>query len=241
MDCDILRLRSNSSVNPWVIKVRSLARRTGIIALINRMRPPGSYEQRVHEALAAAVKPADVVWDVGANVGVYTELFCEWVGERGLVVAFEPFADSCERIRQRLPLSAPVRIENVALGEADTQGRLVTAESSVENHIETDTDTRSGVAGTVSVVICRGDTICDQLGRAPNVIKIDVEGFEEEVLAGMDRTLESPALRSVLVEVHFAKLEGRGRASVPSRLQQLLDGKGFRTRWVDASHLLASR
>jgi FkbM family methyltransferase len=228
-------------VNPWVIKVRSFARKTGIIALINRMRPSGSYEQRVHQALAETVQPGDVVWDVGANVGVYTELFCEWAGEDGMVVAFEPFADSCERIRERLPECAQLRVENVALGNADTEGRLVTAETSVENHIETDADARSGIAGTVAVVICRGDTVCDQLGRVPNVIKIDVEGFEEEVLAGMDRTLGSPALRSVLVEVHFSKLEDRGRAAAPSHIQELLDGKGFRTRWVDSSHLLASR
>jgi FkbM family methyltransferase len=228
-------------VNPWVIKARSFARRTGIIALINRMRPPGSYEHRVHKALARAVRPGDVVWDVGANVGVYTGQFCQWVGAGGMVVAFEPFADSCRRIQERLPQCPWLRVENVALGETDTQGRLVTGESSVENHIESDADTRNGVTGSVAVAIRRGDTVCDLLGRVPNVIKIDVEGFEEEVLNGMGATLRQAALRSVLVEVHFSKLEDRGRQTAPTRIQELLDNNGFRTRWVDASHLLASR
>ena len=90
-------------MNPWIIKAWSLARKTGIISIINHLRPSRSYEQRAHEALMGAVKPGDVVWDVGANVGMYSELFCEWVGKDGLVVAFEPWAESCERIRERLP------------------------------------------------------------------------------------------------------------------------------------------
>jgi predicted methyltransferase len=115
-----------------VIKARSLARKTGVIGLINRLRPSGSYEERVHKALAAAVRPGDLVWDVGANVGVYTEQFCDWVGADGLVVAFEPWAESCARIRERLPDCAWLRVENVALGDTDAQGRLVTESDSVE-------------------------------------------------------------------------------------------------------------
>ena len=228
-------------MNAWIIKTRSLARKMGLIGLINRLRPAGTYEQRVHDALAAAVRPGDVVWDVGANVGVYSELFCQWVGEDGLVIAFEPWAESCVRIRERLPECTWLRVENVALGEEDATGRLVTATDSVENHIETDTDTRDGVAGSVPVIICRGDQVCERLGAVPNVIKVDVEGFEEEVLSGMGQVLASPVLRNVLVEVHFLKLERRGKLTAPTRIQKLLELKGFRTKWVDSSHLFATR
>ena len=225
-------------MNVWQIKARSLARRTGIIGLINFLRPTGSYEERAHEALIGAVKPGDVVWDVGANIGVYSEMFCEWVGQDGFVVAFEPFADSCARIRERVPDCAWLQVENIALGEADTTGRLVTGAESVENHLAAEADDS---AGTVPVAICRGDTVCGRLGRVPNVVKVDVEGFEEEVLAGMGEMLASPELRSLLVEVHFLKLEMRGRATAPVRIEKLLGGKGFKTKWVDASHLFATR
>jgi FkbM family methyltransferase len=227
-------------VNAWQIKIRSFARKTGIIRLINLLRPAGSYEQRAHKALMDAVRPGDLVWDVGANVGLYSELFCQWVGKEGSVVAFEPFANSCDRIRERLANSAALRVENIALGDTDTSGRLVTGAESVENHIATDADALAGSTG-VPVVICRGDTVCNRLGRVPNVIKIDVEGFEEEVLMGMEEVLASPTLRSVLVEVHFKKLEERGRPTAPIRIEKLLGSKGFRTTWVDASHLFATR
>ncbi|HEX9198465.1 MAG TPA: FkbM family methyltransferase [Acidobacteriaceae bacterium] len=228
-------------MNPWIIKTRSLARRLGVIRLINRFRPLGKYEQSVHDALADAVKPGDTVWDVGANVGVYSELFCQWVGTEGLVIAFEPWAESCDRIRERLPHCEWLQIENIALGEENASGRLVTAANSVENHIETNNDARNGAANSVPVTICRGDHLCNRLGAVPNVIKVDVEGFEEEVLSGMGEMLTSPVLRSVLVEVHFYKLELRGKRTAPTRIQKLLESKGFRAKWVDSSHLFATR
>jgi hypothetical protein len=68
-----------------------------------------------------------------------------------------------------------------------------------------------------------------------------VEGFEEEVLLGMDDVLNSTELCSVLIEVHFLKLETCGRATAPIRIETLLKNKGFATSWVDSSHLLGKR
>jgi FkbM family methyltransferase len=228
------------SVKPWVIKTRSLARKLGVIGLINRFRPAAPYERRVHEALTGAVRPGDVVWDVGANVGIYSELFCEQVGKDGSVIAFEPWVESCARIRERLPNCEWLQIENVALGEADASGQLVMGPDSVENHLAAEGDAQNGGV-SVPVEIRRGDTVCHRLGRVPNVMKVDVEGFEEEVLAGMGEMLRSPTLRTILVEVHFLKLEMRGRPTAPIRIEELLKGKGFKTSWVDSSHLLGKR
>jgi FkbM family methyltransferase len=226
-------------MDPLLIKARSLARKTGLIRLINRLRPQESYEQRVHEALVSAVKPGDTIWDIGANVGVYTEQFCEWVGKDGHVVAFEPGAESCANIRQRIPNCAWLTIQNVALSENDATGAFLSDGTSVENHLAEVDEAASGDADLVE--IRRGDTIAKQLGRVPNVVKVDVEGFEEEVLGGMVEIMASPELRSILVEVHFFKLENRGRANAPARMEKLLKEKGFKTKWVDASHLFAAR
>src|SRR6201999_2762481 len=126
--------------------------------------------ERANETLKAAVRPGDVVWDVGANVGVYTELFCRWVGETGSVVAFEPFAESCARIAERMPEFPWLRIENIALSDSDTTGILRTEADSVENHIATEAEASDG-AGMVPVAISRGDTVRERLGITPNVVK----------------------------------------------------------------------
>ncbi|NEQ84963.1 MAG: FkbM family methyltransferase [Moorea sp. SIO2I5] len=45
------------------------------------------------------------------------------------------------------------------------------------------------------------------MGYYPNILKIDVEGFEIEVLKGMQTVLASSTLRAVFIEVHFKLLE----------------------------------
>lgn len=228
-------------MNPLQIKARSFARKLGVVRLINRLRPSRSYEKKFHEALINAVKSGDVVWDIGANVGLYTDLFCQWVGKDGQVVAFEPAPESVKRIHERLPDCAWLQVENVALGQTDATGRLVVSGDAVENHLETEVDGRNGDAQSIPVEVCRGDTMRNRLGRAPNVIKVDVEGFEEEVLLGMSEILISPQLRSILIEVHFMKLELRGKATAPVRIEKLLREAGFTTKWVDASHIVGTR
>ncbi|HEY0263602.1 MAG TPA: FkbM family methyltransferase [Granulicella sp.] len=222
-----------------MIGARSLARKTGVIRLVNQLRRNRPYEERFHEALIHAIQPGDVVWDVGANVGLYTEQFCQWVGERGFVVAFEPSPESSGKILQRLPGCPWLRVENIALSDTDTVMRLALFAESVNNQLQT------GGAGddtnTIPVTVERGDTVHKRLERTPNAIKVDVEGFEEEVLLGMDHLLTAPELRTVLVEVHFTKLEQRGRATAPVRIERLLRSRNFVTKWVDPSHLVASR
>jgi FkbM family methyltransferase len=229
-------------VNPLMIKARTLARKMKVIYLINRLRPKAQYEEKFHQELEAEIKPGDVVWDIGANVGLYTEQFCEWVGPQGSVVAFEPGAASCDAIRQRLPECPQLTIENVALAENDSVGQLIIREDySVSNHIQMDQEEIGEHQVTAPVVIARADTVATRLGRTPHIVKIDVEGFEEIVLSGFGDLLLAPGLRSLFIEVHFAELEQRGWKMAPVRIEKLLKSKGFSVRWPDASHLVAQR
>lgn len=226
-------------MNTLIIRTRSLARRLGLLRFIHRVRPSRHYERHFHRALQSAIKEGDVVWDIGANVGLYTELFCKWVGPTGRVFAFEPFPVSLQQIRERLPDCPWLHLEGIALGENDGQGQLVLGDSSTTNHLET--NGAIPASNTIEVPVCRGDSLAKRFGQIPNVIKIDVEGFEEEVLAGLGHILSSAELRSILMEVHFQTLEKRGRATAPVRIEKSLRNEGFRIKWLDASHLKAER
>lgn len=223
-------------MTPFTIKLRSLARSLGLIRVYNRLRPQRAYEDRFRQGLEQAVRPGDRVWDVGANVGLYTELFAQWTGSNGRVVAFEPLPDSMHQVRARVAAYPNILFEQSALSDTDTQGHFALTADSTTHHIAT----VDSSAQTIPITIHRGDTVAARLGT-PNVIKIDVEGFEQEVLRGLDQTLTSPALREVLVEVHFRVLEERGRPNAPVEIEKLLLSKNFRTTWLDASHLRASR
>jgi hypothetical protein len=75
----------------------------------------------------------------------------------------------------------------------------------------------------------------------PDVVKIDVEGYELEVVEGLSKALSSGQVRSVFIEVHFALLHGRKLDKAPAAILQRLRQHGFSVRWVDPSHIGARR
>lgn len=74
---------------------------------------------------------------------------------------------------------------------------------------------------------------------APTAIKIDVEGFELNVLKGMSRTLNSESLKAVFLEVHFQELAEMGLRDAPREIVRVLSNAGFSIRWTDSSHICA--
>jgi FkbM family methyltransferase len=220
-------------MNGLTIKARTIARNIGLLPLLQRMRPRGPYEAEFGKAMLDAVRAGDVVWDVGANVGFYTQQFIAKAGPTGKVVAFEP-EPSCYAILQRDCASAIA--VNCALSDQAGEGFL-------EAHPQADAGTHHIVGErtntSIAIKLIAGD---NYEGPCPNVIKIDVEGFEDEVLAGIPRILADRRLRAIFVEVHFALLERRGKALAPVLIERKLQGLGFRTSWFrDRSHLKALR
>jgi FkbM family methyltransferase len=199
------------------------------------------YERGFRSAMLACIRPGDCVWDVGANVGFYSELFALAVGPAGKVVSFEP-SPACvaaleERLRSR-GIGVPWEVVPVALSDDNGEAWLSVAsgDTAPDNHL---TSGQEPLA--VRVRTERGDAIITAGCAAPEIIKIDVEGFEGEVLDGMGPVLGRPSLRAVCVEVHFGTLNARGKPNEPARIVQLLQAHGFAVKWVDRSHFVAQR
>jgi FkbM family methyltransferase len=228
-------------MNRLLIKARSIARRAGLKNVWRRLTPRRDYEEKFHRAILAGVQAGDIAWDVGANRGFYTKIFCEKTGVGGRVVAFEPAPESFAEVSFQTADYSGVRVEQVALSDFDGTSRLVLhAEASTLHHLQNDIG-EATAENSVQVSVVRGDSYWASSGMTPNVLKIDVEGFEEEVLAGMAGLLAAPELRWVFIEVHFRLLEERGRAEAPVRIERLLRSKGLRPRWIDSSHIAAQR
>lgn len=92
----------------------------------------------------------------------------------------------------------------------------------------------------INVEVTTGDAALGKFA-VPNVVKIDVEGYEPEVLRGMINTLQSPSLRAVFIEVHFSVLNSRGCGAEPKKMVGLLKKSGLMVKWVDPSHIAAYR
>jgi len=230
-------------------EARTLARKLGLLAHLGRLKRRADrllgrdgYEHAFQHALERAVRPGDVVWDVGANVGLYARQFARSAGPGGVVCAFEPMPACLAELQRACAEYPNVRTFGLALGERAAELSLWTAtdplgatHSLIEHH-------NHESAAPLTVKVAAGDELIDRgEAPAPNVLKIDVEGFEEEVLKGLARALARPECRSVLLEVHFAILEERGERHAPSRIQSLLRERGFDVAWTDASHLAATR
>lgn len=204
----------------------------------------GSYEDKFHNALLAAVRPGDTVWDVGANVGFYTQNFADWVGSTGKVVAFEPSPRVFSKLRGLAETKSNISLENVALSDIDgeTDFYLDNREDGFPiDALAPILDEGASIDGYVStrVMARRADSFLPI--APPSIIKIDVEGFELQVLNGMPQILSSAGLRAVFIEVHFLILAQRGIANAAATIVKMLRDKGFVISWTDPSHIFALR
>jgi len=210
---------------------RSLLRRAKLTKLAHRIRMlwhEAEYEDRFAVALLSSVRPDDCVWDIGANVGFYTEQLSKLARH---VVAFEPVPDCCRQIEAKH--LANVECMEIALGDAAGSQSMF-----INRQFSSLVWTPSPDARTHAVQVARGDDLTS-LPR-PTVVKIDVEGYETEVVRGMQQTLAG--VRAVFVEVHFQIVEARGMQQAPAALVKDLKRLGFsKVLWPDASHIAAFR
>jgi FkbM family methyltransferase len=198
-----------------------------------------AYEHKFRKTLLSAIRPGDNVWDVGANVGLYAELFADLVGPDGKVIAFEPSpkAFAILKLKSLAAKRNNVFLQNVALSDADGLFDFFVnkEELSTSDGLMPASDRNEPIKVTVK----RGDTFIHL--ASPSIIKIDVEGFELEVLNGMQQTMSSANLRAIFIEVHFLLLKKKGTPDAPSMIAKILHDNGFKVSWTDPSHIFASR
>jgi FkbM family methyltransferase len=140
------------------------------------------------------LRPHDLMVDVGANIGSYTILAAGVC--HADVHSFEPIGEAFGRLVRNVRhngLEARVFLHQVAVGAAPGELRME-AGLDTTNRVLGD-DERSDMTATVGVT-----TLDRALGEAaPTLVKIDVEGFEREVLMGASGTLARSS--AVLIEV----------------------------------------
>lgn len=147
------------------------------------------------------LRPDDLFVDVGANVGSYTVLAGAAIGAACLSI--EPLPQAFTALRRNIAFNdMGSRVRALNLGLARQPGVLrFTSQLDTVNHVLGDRETH---ANAVEIPVRTLDEVVAD--AAPALLKIDVEGYETEVLAGGERTLVSPALHALILE-----LNGSGR------------------------------
>ena len=133
--------------------------------------------------LAGLLKKGDLVFDVGANVGNKTRVF---LGLGARVVAFEPQANCVAELRARIGSRGDFTIEQCALGAKSGEATLYVQANSVASSLLKSWGNRT--IGHVKVPVRTMDDMIHKYG-VPKYVKIDVEGYELEVLKGLSRCI----------------------------------------------------
>lgn len=186
------RLRTGPVVVPWIAGTRLLVERSMHGATGNLY--VGLHELDEMAFALHLLRPTDWFVDVGANVGSYTVLAAGVAGAR--VHAFEPVATTFARLSRNVRVNAlgdRVALHRAAVG--DRAGSVaMTSRNDATNRVLAPGERPDGA---LDVEVVRLD---DALaGLSPTLIKIDVEGFEAEVLAGAAAVLARTA--ALIVEV----------------------------------------
>ncbi len=153
-----------------------------LLALMERCLPPGA-----------------VLWDVGANVGFVSGHFAHPSHRLGAVHAFEPSPGPLRVLETLFQNHPPARVHPFGLGERNEQLVLRATPASSSNS-SLHRELKDAV--DVPIAIRRGDDVRRELSLpAPDVLKVDVEGFEPQVFAGLRETLA--ACRPVIFFEHI--------------------------------------
>jgi FkbM family methyltransferase len=150
----------------------------------------GDYDRKITWLCRKLLKPGDVALDIGANLGVVALAMSRIVGSTGHIHCFEPNPRMQALLRQSINRSGGnIILHELALGAADSRMQLYVPSS----NIGAGSLIRSGnSAATFDCLVRRLDDVIP-----PNhldivrLIKLDVEGFENQVLLGAERLIQS--------------------------------------------------
>ena len=167
------------------------------------------------------LRSGDVFFDVGSNVGSFTLLASGVCKAKSFTI--EPVKSTFDLLNKNIALNnllGKVTTINAAAGSA--AGTITfTANEDTTNHaiIEPGADT----SGTINVPVITIDSISTQ--NPPALMKIDVEGYETEVLKGMQNTMDQPTLKAIIIELNGS---GGYYGYDEEKIHELLLSKKFR-------------
>ena len=158
------------------------------------------------------VKRGDMVFDVGANIGIHTLLLSQLVGPEGKVYAFEPNKDLLPTLQHTVSWLRNTSLLNFALSDrSDTADFFVPFDKSMGSLADW-SEPRGGQASRVSTCELRriDDLIASGVLAQPDFMKVDTEGAELSVFQGGRRTLDRPDAPIIFFESNVYTARGFG-------------------------------
>jgi FkbM family methyltransferase len=183
-------------VKDYIQGVRFYARKglTGITGNIYS----GLHEFNDMAFLLHLLRQNDTFFDVGANVGSYTLLASGVCKARSITI--EPVPSTFHILSKNMELNGlHEKVLLINSGAGSKEGKLTfSSDNDTTNHVISENETDQ--SETIEVTIITIDSLF--INSPPVLIKMDVEGFETEVLKGMKQTLLSQSLKAIIIELN---------------------------------------
>jgi len=161
----------------------------------------GAYEVGTLAVMKQCLRPGDTFVDIGSNIGFMSLYASRLVGKTGSVYSLEPSPSTFLLLEDNIGLNRSTNIKaiNVAVGSKRGTARLYEDNQSSGDStlVEPRVDQRNGTAVSVEALddIATGSKV-----PSPRMIKIDVEGWELEVLRGAQNLLRQPLAPILCIE-----------------------------------------
>ncbi|MBR8826553.1 MAG: FkbM family methyltransferase [Gomphosphaeria aponina SAG 52.96 = DSM 107014] len=171
----------------------------------------------------------NIIFDIGAFEGVFTLFFARAVGDRGQVYTFEPNPINYNLVLENVALNGfeQVKVINTALG--DTNGKLNLVFRSFEagsGSLNTTIQSKFFHTDKLQTVEVSLDTLDHQIAAhnlpTPDFVKLDVEGFEPQIIQGMQELLKR-AKPTLFIELHGFMLDTEKDTYWSGIVEPLLD------------------
>lgn len=184
----------------------------------------GLHEFSEMSFLLHLLRAEDLFLDIGANVGSYTVLSSGYI--KAKTISLEPVPSTFNHLQNNIAINHignKVTALNIALG-SDEGVINFTASLDTVNHVAVPED-----KNIIEVPVNKLDNILSE--QIPLLIKIDVEGFETEVLNGGKKTLHDKKLKAIIIE-----LTGHGNRYNydEGKIHEMLNTCGFKAFLYDA-------
>jgi FkbM family methyltransferase len=191
-------------------------------------------EPEVLKDFVSEIRPDDVVWDVGANTGIYTCIATDVLTE-GCAVAIEPHPGNLTCLRRNVATTHTHRVDvwDIALSDEDGTAELYMEDPAGGHGLHS---LGGDIGETVEIETRRGDSLVADGEPVPAVVKIDVEGAEGQVIEGMMDVLSDPTCRVVYCEVHADRSLPNSVYDFgyrPEEVERLIETAGFSRSTID--------
>ena len=201
----------------------------------------GTHEAASSAQLKKLISPGMNVLEVGANIGYYVKLVANEIGSEGRILAFEPSRVNVAMLRKNIELSSLeniVKVEHSAVGETSGEAELFMMDKANASSLVKRTDNSLTQVDSEVVPVVSIDDYLSTYEFDFDWFRMDVEGYEFEIINGMKTSIAKSNPRGCFIEVHSSLFPALGHST--AEFAELMNSVGFSlniARWRGRSDI----